>query len=67
MYTIEELYTALRVLQNVCAQHEDCETCPFRTENGVMAKCRVSCEDCAPYDWAIPGDYDKMPEPRLDF
>lgn len=50
MYTIKEITDALKVIQNVCAEHNvECEYCPLGRIDGM--NCAIIDSNTAPNDW----------------
>lgn len=49
----EKILNALKLIQSICKEHEDCSACPFREDNSLNPPCVI--QGGVPADWKIKG------------
>lgn len=47
----KDILKALKLIQSVCEEHEECGTCPFRDDDSAMPGCLI--QHTAPAEWKI--------------
>jgi hypothetical protein len=49
----EQILNALKLIQSICKEQEDCNACPFRDDDSAMPACVI--QGGVPADWKIKG------------
>ena len=49
----QEILNALKLIQSVCGQYDDCTNCPFRDDDSPMPACVIQ---TPPTEWKIKGE-----------
>lgn len=59
IHSREEILQALRVIKDVCSQHDDCESCPFQVRDRFGDEgCKIQNDNDDPSEWNIKDNDD---------